>query len=62
MEWRNFKKIEYSAKDGFDEVHKATWFGYYDCGFSDEKMEFVLKRLYNSSDNILDILKRVRSF
>ena len=55
--FNDFKKIEYSVKDGFGEVYKTTWFGYYDCDFSDEKIEVVLKRLYNSSDNILDILK-----
>ena len=52
--FNEFGNIEYLAKGGFGEVHKATWFGnYYYYGF------VVLKRLYNSSDNILDILKEV---
>ena len=59
-----FKNIEYLAKGGFGEVHKATWiYGYYD----DVKMKYkdtkvVLKRIYNNSsdDKIVDILKEVK--
>ena len=56
--------IEYLAKGGFGEVHKATWInGYYD----DDEMKYydigvVLKRIYNNSsdDKIVDILKEVK--
>src|SRR5438874_1835440 len=54
--FNEFGNIEYLAKGGFGEVHKATWFGNYEYGYD---MIVVLKRLYNSSDNILDILKEV---
>ena len=55
--FNEFGNIEYLAKGGFGEVSKATWFGNYD---DDEKeREVVLKRLYNSRDKILDILKEV---
>jgi len=46
-----FKNIKYLAKGGFGEVHKATW----SIG-----REVVLKRIYNSSDKIVDILKEVK--
>jgi len=46
-----FKNIKYLAKGGFGEVSKAEWISYYE--------DVVLKRLYNSSDSILDILKEV---
>ncbi len=49
--FNEFENIEYLAKGGFGEVHKATFVGHDDV---------VLKRLYNSSDNILDILKEVK--
>ena len=63
-----FKNIEYLAKGGFGEVHKATWINspykwyemrYYECY---EDMEVVLKRIYNNSsdDKIVDILKEVK--
>ena len=58
--FNEFGNIEYLAKGGFGEVHKATWFGNYleyDDGY--KEVIVVLKRLYNSSDNILDILKEV---
>ena len=42
------------AKGGFGEVHKAEWIGY-----DDYRKDVVLKRLYNPSDNILNILKEV---
>ena len=56
--FNEFGNIEYLAKGGFGEVHKATWFGH---DYFDEYKEtiVVLKRLYNSSDKILDILKEV---
>ena len=52
--FNEFQNIKYLAKGGFGEVQKAVWIGeYYD------KREVVLKRLYNSRDKILDILKEV---
>ena len=53
--FNEFENIEYLAKGGFGEVSKATWFGhrYY------SKRDVVLKRIYNSNDNILDLLKEV---
>src|SRR5205807_9503307 len=59
-----FKNIEYLAKGGFGEVHKATWInGDYDMAY--EKYidrDVVLKRIYNNSsdDKIVDILKEVK--
>jgi len=50
-----FGNIEYLAKGGFGEVQKAVWFGHYYY----DKWNVVLKRLYNSSGKILDILKEV---
>ena len=50
-----FENIDYLAKGGFGEVHKATWMGgYYG------KMDVVLKGIYNSSNKIIDILKEVK--
>ena len=46
-----FKNIEYLAKGGFGEVYKATWVN--------RGQEVVLKRIYNSNDKIVDILKEV---
>jgi len=46
-----FKNIEYLAKGGFVEVHKATWIY--------EDQEVVLERIHNSNDKIIDILKEV---
>ena len=59
-----FKNIEYLAKGGFGEVHKATWInGYYNKyeGKYIDK-EVVLKRIYNNSsdDKIVDILNEVK--
>ena len=51
-----FKNIEYLAKGGFGEVHKATWINCYN-------EDVVLKRIYNnnsSDDKIVDILKEVK--
>src|SRR6266542_7081946 len=47
-----FKNIEYLAKGGFGEVHKATWI--------DGDREVVLERMHNSNDKIVDILKEVK--
>ena len=47
-----FKNIEYLAKGDFGEVHKATWIN--------EDREVVLGRIHNSSDKIVDILKKVK--
>ena len=51
--FNRFRKIEYLTKGGFGEIHKATWTNlrYYDV---------VLKKLYKSSNKILDILKEVK--
>ena len=38
-------------------MSKATWFGH--CDYGNGEGNVVLKILYNSSDNILDILKEV---
>src|SRR6266487_1891064 len=52
-----FKNIEYLAKGGFGEVHKATWIKYYYDGYEMEYKDrvVVLKRIYNnnSSDKIV---------
>ena len=60
-----FENIEYLAKGGFGEVHKATWingdYHWYEMKYKDE--EVVLKRIYNnnsSDDKIVDILKEVK--
>ena len=50
--FNEFKNIEYLAKGNFGEVHKASWI--------DETEEVVLKRIYNSSNKISDILKEVK--
>ena len=49
------------AKGGFGEVQKAEWFGHRHYNKEDgyKEREVVLKRLYNSHDKILDILKEV---
>ena len=50
-----FRNIKYLAKGGFGEVHEATLFNdYY------EEKDVVLKRIYNSSNKIVDILKEVK--
>ena len=51
------------AKGGFGEVTKAKWVGHYYEDHDDNKYkesDVVLKRLYDSSDEILDILKEVK--
>ena len=59
-----FKNIEYLAKGGFGEVHKATWINSYYNGFEMKyyNEDVVLKRIYNNSsdDKIVDILKEVK--
>jgi len=55
--FNEFRNIEYLAKGGFGEVSKAKWIGNYDYEY--KEMYVVLKRIYNSSNNILDILKEV---
>ena len=63
--FNEFGNIEHLARGGFGEVSKAKWFGSYykhdyDSKYNDYKEEdVVLKRLYDSNDNILDILKEV---
>ncbi len=53
--FNEFRNIEYLAKGGFGEVHKAIWIDYHNInGY------VVLKRIYNSSNKIIDILKEVR--
>ena len=55
----DFKNVEYLAKDSFGEFHKATWikYDYYEKKYKDQ---VVLKRIYNSSDKISDLLKEVK--
>ena len=58
-----FKNIEYLAKGGFGEVHKATWINCYNRYVIKYEEEVVLKRIYNnnsSDDKIVDILKEVK--
>ena len=58
-----FKNIEYLAKGGFGEVHKATWIKHYNgIKMKYEEKDVVLKRIYNNSsdDKIVDILKEVK--
>ena len=58
-----FGNIKYLAKGGFGEVHKATWINYYDIFEGRYKDgEVVLKRIYNSSDKIVDVLKEVKVY
>ena len=60
-----FKNIEYLAKGGFGEVHKATWINgdYSSVEMKYKDIKIVLKRIYNnnsSDDKIVDILKEVK--
>src|SRR5205809_148089 len=62
IEWipfNEFRNVRYLAKGDFGEVHKATWINY---DYDGEEREVVLKRIYNSSDKISDILKEVKKF
>ena len=52
--FNEFGNIEYLDKGGFGEVSKAKWIEY-----EVYREDIVLKRIYNSSNNILDILKEV---
>ena len=63
--FNEFKNIEYLAKGGFGEVHKATWIGYGYYNMREMKykdIKVVLKRIYNNSsdDKIVDILNEVK--
>jgi len=64
LEWipfDEFGNVEYLAKGGFGEVHKATWINSYehtDGMYKGE--EVVLKRIFNSNNIIIDILKEVK--
>ena len=60
--FNEFRNIEYLAKGGFGEVHKAIWInGYYNKYEEEyEDREVVLKRIYNSSDKIVDTLNEVK--
>ena len=53
-----FKNIGYLTKGGFGEVYKAIWVN--DEDQMEHKNKVVLKRIYNSSDKIIDILKEVK--
>ena len=57
-----FINIEYLAKGCFGEVHKATWIKYYDFDDYYYDQEVVLKRIYNSSDKIVDVLREVKVY
>ena len=60
--FNEFGNIEYLAKGGFGEVSKAKWIDHYIYSYVDDEYKervVVLKRIYNSSNNILDILKEV---
>src|SRR5437763_9425209 len=62
--FNKFKNIEYLAKGGFGEVHKANWingdYNRYKEEYYDK--DVVLKRIYNNSSDgkIVDILKEVK--
>ncbi len=51
--FNEFINIEYLAKGGFGEVHKATWISYIET-------TVVLKRIYNFGDKIISALKEVK--
>jgi len=51
--FNEFENIEYLAKGGFGEVSKVNWVSHLNS--------VVLKRIYNSSNSILDILKEVNN-
>ena len=64
IQWISFDKFknpEYLASGGFGEVRKATWIkGYYERKYKDR--DVVLKKIYNSSDKIVDTLKEVKVY
>ena len=53
----NYKDKEV-GRNGFGEVYKATWINHHN--YHGEKLVIVLKRIYNSSNKIVDILKEVK--
>ena len=55
--FNEFENIKYLAKGGFGEVSKAKWIGNYHHIY--KELDVALKRIYNSSNTILDILKEV---
>src|SRR5437899_2477894 len=63
-----FINIKYLAKRGFGEAYKATWINCYygededeyEDQDQDQGQDVVLKRIYNSSDRIADILNEVK--
>ena len=56
-----FRNVEYLAKGGFGEVHKATWINYYDSYDEEHKdRDVVLKRIHNSNDKMVDVLNEVK--
>ena len=54
-----FKNIEYLAKGGFGEIHKAIWINGFKNNHHDK---VVLKRIHNSSNKTVDILKEVKVY
>ena len=54
-----FKNIEYLAKGGFGEVHKATW-AVHKSAWLEITKEALLERIHNSNDKIAEILKEVK--
>ncbi len=59
LPFNKFSDIKYLAKSYFGEVHRATCINHYD-GSEKKYREVVLKRIYNSNDKIVDILKEVK--
>ena len=53
----NYKDKEV-GRNSFDEVYKATWINHHN--YHRERLVIVLKRIYNSSNKIVDILKEVK--
>ena len=49
---RNSNSLEYLAKCGFGEVHKAIWIN--------RNQKVILERIHNSNDKIVEILKEVK--
>ena len=60
IEWISFNEfgdIEYLAGGGFGKVYRAVWIKY---GYDDEKTDVVLKRIFNSNNKIIDVLREVK--
>src|SRR5207249_337198 len=55
-----FQNIVCLAKGDFGEVNKATWI--YGSHYGYAKDEVALKRIYNSSNKISDIIEEVKSW